>query len=247
MAQPTNRNEFIEWCLRKLGKPVIEINVSREQLEDRVDEAISYYWDYHFDGVEKTFLKHQVTQEDKDNKYITIPENIIGTVNIFNISTTALGSSNMFSAQYQFVQNHVHEISSYNMTNFYMNMMHLKFMEEILIGSQPIRYNRHINRLYIDTEWNNISIGQYIVAECYSVVDPEIYTDVWKDRWLQNYATALIQESWGRNLTKFVGMNLPGNVQFNGEQILSDAKETILRLQEEMISSYSLPVSDMMG
>lgn len=247
MAQPTNRNEFIEWCLRKLGKPVIEINVSREQLEDRVDEAISYYWDYHFDGVEKTFLKHQVTQEDKDNKYITIPENIIGTVNIFNISTTALGSSNMFSAQYQFVQNHVHEISSYNMTNFYMNMMHLKFMEEILVGSQPIRYNRHINRLYIDTEWNNISIGQYIVAECYSVVDPEIYTDVWKDRWLQNYATALIQESWGRNLTKFVGMNLPGNVQFNGEQILSDAKETILRLQEEMISSYSLPVSDMMG
>ena len=88
MPQPTTRKEFREFCLRKLGKPVIEINVDQDQADDRIDEALSYYWDYHFDGTEKTFLKHQVTQEDKDNGYITVPENIIGTIRIFNISST---------------------------------------------------------------------------------------------------------------------------------------------------------------
>jgi hypothetical protein len=247
MAQPTTRDEFREWCLRKLGKPVIEINVDRDQVEDRIDEALSYYWDYHFDGTEKTFLKHQITQTDKDNGYIDVPENIIGAVNIFSLNTSTLSPSNMFSAQYQFVLNHIHEIASYNLTNYVMNMSHLQFMEEILVGKQPIRYNRHVNRLYIDTDWNRLEVDNYIVAECYSIIDPNIYADVWKDRWLQSYATAKIKYQWGSNLTKFVGMNLPGNIQFNGEQILNDAAGEIEKLEEEMISSYSLPVSDMIG
>jgi hypothetical protein len=128
-----------------------------------------------------------------------------------------------------------------------MSMQHLQFMEEILVGKQPIRYNRHINRLHIDTDWGLLTEGDYIVAECYSIVDPTVYADVYKDRWLQNYATAKIKFQWGSNLTKFVGMSLPGNVQFNGEQILADAREEIQRLEEEMISSYSLPVVDMIG
>lgn len=247
MAQPTTRDEFREWCLRKLGKPVIEINVDRDQVEDRIDEALSYYWDYHFDGTEKTFFKRQITQEDKDNGYITIPENIIGVVNIFPLNLSYLSPTNMFSAQYQFVLNHIHEIASYELVNFYMSMAHLQFMEEILVGMQPIRYNRHVNRLYIDTDWDRLQVGSYVVAEAYSVVDPQTYTDVWKDRWLQSYATAKIKYQWGSNLTKFVGMNLPGNVQFNGEQILNDARDEILKLEEEMINSYSLPVSDMIG
>lgn len=247
MAQPTNRKEFKEWCLRKLGKPVIEINVDQDQVDDRVDEALSYYWDYHFDGAEKIFLKHQITQTDIDNGYIPVPENIIGVVNIFNLSSNAAFTNNMFSAQYQFILNHIHELTDYNLVHFYMSMQHLQFMEEILTGMQPIRYNRHINKLHIDTEWKNLSIGDYIVAEAYSIVDPNTYTDVWKDRWLQNYATAKIKYQWGSNLTKFTGMQLPGNVQFNGEQILNDAREEINRLEEEMIVSYSLPVHDLIG
>ena len=247
MAQPTTRDEFKEWCLRALGKPVIEINVDNTQVEDRLDESLSYYWDYHFDGTEKTFLKHQVTQTDKDNGYIDIPENIIGVVNLFPINMSYLSPTNMFSAQYQFILNHLHEIASYDLTNFVMNMSHLQFMEEILVGAQPIRYNRHINRMYIDTDWDRLDVGSYIVAECYRIVDPVTYTDVWKDRWLQKYATAKIKYQWGSNLTKFVGMNLPGNIQFNGEKILEDAKDEIRMLEEEMISSYSLPISDLVG
>ena len=128
-----------------------------------------------------------------------------------------------------------------------MSIENLQFMEKMLVGSQPIRYNRHINRLFIDTNWQNIATGNYIIVECYMIVDPNTYTDVWKDRWLQNYASAKIQEAWGRNLTKFTGMTLPGNVQFNGERILDDAVAEIRRLEDEMVSSYSLPIGDMIG
>jgi hypothetical protein len=247
MAQPTTRKEFKEWCLRKLGKPVIEINVDQDQVDDRVDEALSYYWDYHFDGTERLFYKHVITQEDKDNGYIPIPENIIGAVRVFNLSSNTLSTGNMFSAQYQFVLNHLHNLTDYNITHFYMSMQHIQFMEEILAGAQPIRYNRHVNKLYIDTDWEKLAIGNYIVAEAYQIVDPETYTDVWKDRWLQNYATAKIKYQWGSNLTKFEGMQLPGGLTFNGQQILQDAQAEIERLEEDMITSYSLPVMDMIG
>lgn len=247
MAQPTNRKEFKEWCLRKLGKPVIEINVDQDQVDDRIDEALSYYWDYHFDGTEKIYFKHQITQTDIDNRYIDVPENIIGVINIFNLSSTSTFSSDMFSAQYQFILNHIHELSDYNLTHFYMSMQHLQFMEEILVGKQPIRYNRHVNKLHVDTDWENLTPGEYIIAECYSVVDPEVYADVWKDRWLQNYATAKIKYQWGSNLTKFEGMQLPGGVTFNGSQILQDAQQEIEKLEEDMINSYSLPAIDMIG
>lgn len=246
MAQPTTRAEFKEWCLRKLGKPVIEINVDQDQVDDRVDEALSYYWDYHFDGTEKMYVKYQMTQTDLDNGYITVPENVIGVVNLFPIAGNLTGSG-MFSAQYQFILNNIQNFVNYDLVNYYMSFQHLAFMQELLSGRQPIRYNRHMDRLYIDMNKDKINVNDYIIYECYQIVDPEVYTDVWKDRWLQNYATAKIQETWGRNLTKFVGMQLPGGVQFNGERILDDAIAEIRRLEDEMLSSYSLPVHDLIG
>ena len=247
MAQPTTREDFKEWCLRKLGKPVIEINVDQDQVDDRVDEAIAYWNDYHFDGVEKTYLKHQITQTDIDNEYITIPEEIIGVVNIFPLSTSLTASTGMFNVQYQFVLNNIHDIVNYNLTNYYMTMHHLQFMEELLVGAQPIRYNRHVNKLYIDANWEKLNLDEYVIVEAYQVLDPLVYVDMWKDRWLQNYATAKIKYQWGANLTKFTGMQLPGGVQFNGEQILNDAREELQRLEEEMIVSYSIPVHDLIG
>ena len=71
MSSPITRDQFKENCLRRLGKPVIEINVDDDQVEDRIDEALRYYWDYHFDGSEKIYYKYQVTEQDKINKYIT--------------------------------------------------------------------------------------------------------------------------------------------------------------------------------
>ena len=246
MAQPTTKDQFKEWCLRKLGKPVIEINVDDDQVDDRVDESLSYYWDYHFDGAERTFLKHVVTADDKTNKYIPVAENIIGVVNLFDIGD-ALSVNNLFNIRYQFALNDIYDMSNYSLQHYMMAMQNIQFIEELLVGKQPIRYNRHVNRLHIDMDWARVNVGDYIVAECYQIVDPDVYTNVWKDRWLQNYATAKIKYQWGSNLTKFTAMQLPGGVTFNGEQILQDALAEIQRLEEEMISSYSLPVTDMTG
>ena len=97
MAVPASRSQFKEYCLRTLGKPVLEINVDDDQVEDRIDQALRYYWDYHFDGSEKLYYKHQVTSDDKTNKYITLPENIIGVVSIFDIGS-ALNTNNLFNS-----------------------------------------------------------------------------------------------------------------------------------------------------
>jgi hypothetical protein len=128
-----------------------------------------------------------------------------------------------------------------------MVMEHLALITEMLVGQQPIRYSRHKNRVYVDMDWGMINVGEYILIEAYEVLDPESWDQVWSDRWLQNYTTAKIKYQWGSNLTKFTGMSLPGGVQFNGEKILNDAQEEIQKFEQEMISSYSLPVSDMVG
>jgi hypothetical protein len=247
MAVPTTRATFKAYCLRKLGAPVIEINVDDDQVEDRIDEALKYYWDYHFDGTERVYYKHQVTETDITNKYITLPENIIGAVSIFNVGDPSIRSDDLFNIRYQIALNDLYTLTSVSMVPYYMAMEHLSMLTEMLVGKQPIRFNRHTDRLYVDMDWNSFNAGQFLLVEAYQVVDPETYTDAYGDRWLQNYATELIKRQWGANLTKFTGMQLPGGVSFNGEKILDDATAAIAKMEEEMISSYSLPILDMIG
>ena len=221
MAVPTDRNSFKEYCLRKLGKPVIEINVDDDQVEDRIDEALRYYWDYHFDGTDKIYYKYQITQQDKDNKYVTVPENIIGVVNIFDMGS-ALGTNNLFNIRYQIALNDLYTLTSVSMVPYYMALQHVQFLEQMLVGKQPIRYNRIINKLYIDMDWSLLNIGDYVIVEAYQVVDPDVYVKGYNERLLQNYAAALLKEQWGTNLKKFGGMQLPGGITFNGQQIYDE-------------------------
>lgn len=237
MAQPTTRTEFTEWCLRKLGKPVIEINVDQDQAQDRIDEALSYYWDYHFDGTERTFFKHQITASDITNQYITVPESIIGVINLFPVGSSITASTGMFNVQYQFVLNNMTDLTSYNLTHYYMTMQHIEFMQEILVGKPMIRYNKHVNKLFIDSSIDHWSVGNYIIIEAYDIIDPDEYADVWSERWLQNYAAVLVREQWGLNLTKFTNMQLVGGVSFNGDQILQEARAEREKMEEEAISN----------
>ena len=246
MASPTTRSEFKENCLRRLGKPVIEINVDDDQVEDRIDEALRYYWDYHFDGSEKIYYKYQVTNQDKINKYITMPENIIGVINIFDLGS-ALGTNNLFNIRYQIALNDLYTLTSVAMTPYYMALQHIQFLEYILVGKQPLRYNRHVNKLYIDMDWDRINTGEYIIVEAYEVVDPTTYTDAWSDRWLLRYAACLIKQQWGTNLKKFDGMKMPGGLTFNGQKIYDEATGEREVLEKEMIFTYSLPATDMIG
>lgn len=246
MAVPTTRSEFKEYCLRKLGKPVIEINVDDDQVEDRIDEALKYYWDYHFDGAEKLYYKHLITSTDIANKYITLPENIIGVVKLFPVGQS-LNTMSLFNIRYQIALNDLYTLTTQSMIPYVMAMQHIQFLEEILVGQKPVRYSRHKDRLFIDMDWGLAVEGQYFVVEAYQVVDPDTFPDVWSDRWLALYTTSLIKYQWGSNLTKFTGMVLPGGVQFNGEKIQDDAKAEIEALEQEMQTSYTLPAYHMVG
>jgi len=246
MAIPASRSEFKEYCLRSLGKPVIEINVDDDQVEDRIDEALRYYWDYHFDGTERIYYKHQITSQNISDKYITLPENIIGAVRIFNIGDPMV-TNNLFDIRYQIALNDLYTLTSVSMIPYYMMFQHVQLLEQMLVGQQPIRYNRHNDRLFVDMDWGKVNVGNYLIVEAYQVLDPDIYTDAWGDRWLSLYTTALIKRQWGSNLTKFSGLQLPGGVQFNGDKIYNDAITEIEAMEKEMSSSYSLPAFDMIG
>jgi hypothetical protein len=234
--------------LRALGKGILQINVTDEQVDDRIDEALKYYYDYHFDGSDRVYLRHQITATDITNKYIDTPENVIGITQIFDVGrSSSINVNNIFSFTYQYALHDMYNIHSTSMIPYYTARMNINLIEELLVGAQPVRYNRHMNRLYVDMDWSRVNEGDFLVVEAYQIVDPEEYTDVWSDRWLQRYTEALIKRQWGSNLKKFGGMQLPGGIIMNGQQIYEEAVEEIEKLEQEMITSYSLPVYDMMG
>lgn len=237
MAQPASREEFKDYILRKIGAPVIQINVSDEQVEDRIDEAVSFWRDYHYNGSQLVYLKHQITQDDVDRGYITLPQNLLGIQKIFDLDTSISTGSGIFNVQYQFVLNNLTDITGYSIQNYWMTMSHIEFLQEWLVGRPLIRYNKHVNKLYIDADKSSWNVGSYIVIEAYDIIDPDAYSDVWGDRWLQNYASVLVREQWGLNLTKFSNMQLVGGVSFNGDQILNDARQERQAMEEDAIRS----------
>ena len=247
MAVPSSREAFKSYCLRRLGEPVIDVNVDDEQVEDRIDEALKYYQDYHFDGTERVLIKHVVTATDVTNGYITLADNVIGINRILDVGQ-AVQSSNLFNIRYQIHLNDLFDLSASSYVPYVTAMRHVESLEELFVGKKPIRFNRHVNRLHIDMDWDNdVAVGEYIIVDAYRIVDGDTYTDIWGDRWLARYATALIKRQWGSNLTKFEGLQMPGGITFNGAKIYDDAESEIQKLEEEVLSAYSLPVQDMVG
>lgn len=245
--KPASREEFKDFCLRRLGAPLLEINVDDDQVEDCIEIALQYYHDYHYDGTQKVYLAHEVTQTDIDNKYLTIPESVIGVINIFDIGDS-YSTNNLFNLRYQIALNDLFAFNYGPFAPYYMALQNVALAEELFVGKQSLRFNRHTNKLYIDMDWSSkMVVGEYIIVEGYQLLDPDTYTDVYNDRWLKRYATAQIKKQWGENLKKFEGLQMPGAVTFNGQKIWDEALEEITQLEEEMINSYSLPVSDMLG
>ena len=324
MSTPTTRDEFKEHCLRRLGKPVINIEVTEEQVDDRVDEALRYYWDYHFSGSIKEYYKFQVSANNRPDRiyqvlitdggtnyantdtvvftgggganaaatlttdntgsiteititdvgdgyaiapevsitsgtgsnavlkaelggWLPLPENIIGVIRVFPLGDSLSSNQNIFNIRYQIALNDLYTLTSTSMVPYYSAFQHIGLIEEILVGKKFIRFNRHRNRVYLDLDWDMIVDGEYFLLEAYEVVDPAVYSDVWSDRWLQRYTTALIKRQWGYHLTKHRGMQMMGGIEFNGDKILQDAYDEIAKLEDEMINTYSMPVLDFIG
>jgi hypothetical protein len=335
MAIPNSKATLKSWCKRRLGHPVIEINVDDDQVDDRIDEALQYFYTFQYNGMQRVYLKHKITQADVDRANVNETETATdgnqltttlngalssgatsvtltdasqfpasGTITISaegvnpaetvtytaksgNVLTTSAltnnhgdgatvtsvhqvswstgqayipmpdsvqsvlrvlpfsdrGNLNMFDIRYQLRLNDLYDFSSQSVIHYQMTMMHLDFLDAILIGEKPIQFNVHQNRLYINMDWgDDISVGEYVIIECYRKLDPTTWTDIYNDLWLKKYATALIKKQWGENLMKFNGVTMLGGVTMNGETIYSEAKQDIENLEEESKLTWEEPL-----
>ena len=276
MSKPASRQELIDYALRQLGAPVLEINVSEEQLDDRLDDALQYFNERHFDGVEKMFLKYKFTQDDIDrgrarggqktagitttsatspmgtfnweenSNYIPIPDTIIGVERVFKLDNRTI-TSNLFNVNYQLFLNDIYWFSSTELVNYYVTKRYLEDIDWLLTTQKQIRFNQRMDRLYLDIDWSSVKAGEYLVIDCYRALDPNDYSRVWNDSFLKPYLTALIKRQWGQNLIKFQGVKLPGGIELNGRQLYDDAQREIDEIMNKMSSTYELPPLDMIG
>ena len=268
MANPATRETLKQYALRALGKPVIEINVDDDQLEDRLDEALQYFAQYHYDGIRRTYLKYQYTEADKTrmtgdsdesvtknsvttswkegNNFLVVPESVISVINIFPFSNKS--NMNLFDVRYQLRLNDLYDFSSTSIINYDIVLRHLDFLDHILVGEKPLRFNQHDNRLFIDMDWkNDLAVGEFIVIEAYRKLDPNTHTDVFNDIFLKRYVTALFKKQWGANLSKFDGVAMIGGVTLNGRQIYSESLQDIEKLETEIRSTFELNPAMIMG
>ena len=313
----TTRQNLVDYCLRRLGHPVVEINVDDDQIEDRVDEAFQYYRDFHYDAVEKVYLKTQITPStvtiagvnaasftngevitggtsaataivygalttstfyvfritgtftaaetitgassgttatlssialgNYDNQYVTLTDSVIGVERMIQLSnkTQAMG---MFDVRYQLMLNNIQSFTNTDIVYYSMLKTELQLINDLLTGQKPVRFNRHMNRLYIDMDWKaDVNVGDYIIIEAWRTLDPDTFTDVYGDGWLKKYLTALIKLQWGSNLKKFEGVQMPGGVTLNGQVIYNEAVEELKELREEAQNTYQLPTDFFTG
>ena len=375
MAKPSSRQELIDYCLRQLGEPVLEINVDDDQIEDLVDDAIQYFQERHFDGVERMYLKHQISQSDIDSSrsntvastgvksdtfnpessgvlnisasnivipnhglitgspvyysfgagstsigiattalagvgttsflgistdsvllyaiadnrnqirlaasssdassgvavtftgstgigsthfittkteftearnYIEIPDHVIGINGIFRFDDNTI-TQNMFSISYQIFLNDVYNFSSIEMLTYSMTKEYLETIQFLISPDKKVRYNKRGNRLYLDLDWKGVSKDEYIVIDCFRVLDPSENERIFNDSFLKRYLTALIKKQWGANMSKYTGVKLPGGIELNGRQIYEDALRDLAEIRQRMTFDYEVPPLDMIG
>lgn len=243
----TSRQGLIDYCLRSLGEPVIEINLDEQQIEDRIDESIEHYRTYHYDGIEKVYLKHEVTAEDIVNRWIPIPDYIYGVTRVFPAAAGSGNSKSMFNLQYQLRLNDLYDLTSVSVIYYQQVMNHLALLDHTLNGNTLYRFNRRTGKLYIDDAWQeNIVVGSYLLVECYRALDPITYTAVYGDAWLKHYSTALLKKQWASNIKKFSGLQLPGGVTIDGDKLYTEAVEEIKEL-EDTIQRKSAPLEFFLG
>jgi hypothetical protein len=317
MAAPSTRTEFKDYCLRRLGFPVIQINVDDDQVDDRIDDALQFFHDYHFDGVEKIYMKHRITQDDIDRKFIYCPDPVIFVTKIFPFDDSN-SSINMFDLRYQLRLHDLYDFTSVSYVSYEITMQHITTLNMLFSGYPQHRFNRHQNKIFLDIDWTrDATLGEYVVIECYRKLAPDTViltgtvtatntsnvmtgtgttfdqqilegdiitvggqdvqvnriisptqaylttnlatsvtsatatktgvSDVWDDRFLKQYATALIKYQWGTNLSKFAGVQMPGGVTLDGPRIMAEAQVEIDKIETEMQAYNVLPPEILTG
>ena len=285
MAKPTTRQEHVDYCLRKLGYPVLEINVDDDQIDDLVDDALQLFNERHFDGVERMYLKYKLTQDDIDRgtatintgsdntagivttsatstsisgygttvsnwyentNFLQVPDSIIGVNKIFKFDTSSI-SGGMFSIKYQLFLNDLYRFNSIELLQYSMTKTYLEDIDFLLTTDKQVRFNKSQDRLYLDIDWGTETAGNFLVLDCWRILDPTNFTGVWNDSFLKQYTTALIKRQWGQNLIKFKGVKLPGGLELNGREIYEDGQRDLEVVMERLKNEYELPPYDLIG
>ena len=277
MSKPNSRATLKDYCLRKLGYPVLEINVDDDQIDDLTDDAIQYFQERHFDGIERVFLKHKLTAADITTAKTTATttsattgisngitssgnaDSFLETNNYLKLPDHVIGvekvfkmdqntiSSGLFNIKYQIFLNDLYYYGALDLLNYTMTKTYLEDLSRIITPDTQIRFNKKQHNLYMDIDWNQINADTFIILDCYRLVDPGTATDVYNDWWLKRYLTALIKKQWGQNLIKFQGVMLPGGIQLNGRQIYDDAIKEIEEIEYSLKTEYELPPLDLIG
>lgn len=245
MAVPTTRQQFADYVLRKLGYPVIEVEVTGEQVDDRIDEGLKRYWQYHHDGTQRVYLDHVVDASTIANKYVTVGPEITGVVAIFDVGFPGYTSGDiLLNIPFQIFASDLQNIMSLSssVSNYVLLRVQLNTMAEFLLGKQLIRFNQHVNRVYLDVDEAKLKVGQHLVIEAWSRVSPEEYPDVWGDVWLGRYVTELTRLQWAVNLGKYANIKLPGGVVMNSGEMQNLALSKIQALEEELWNSSTPPL-----
>ena len=245
----SNRTEFKDYCLRNLGAPVIRINVADVQVEDRIDEALDLFYEEHVDAVEPSFILHTVTQTDIDNNSVPTNADVLA---IADVVIDKDSSSNFASVGYQMrkgmmedwiVTRHTN-ISDYVLMEGYYNLIRDTLGPR---GSQFVHVP-HANLITFNSDLASyLSVGDTVAIAAISKLDPNTNIDVWNDRWLKAYASALIKRQWGTNMKKHSGIELPGGVTLNGKEIYDEAMDEIRQLEEEVALRYGEPLGIIIG
>ena len=268
MASVSSREQLIDYAMRKLGAPVVEINVDYQQAEDRLDEALDFFTERHFDGVERCYFKHQITATDVTNGYITTTDigpvdgptgngpsgkDIVSVVRVLRFES---GTVNMFNVRYQWALNDVFGINrglaggggaeplaAYDSFRRYNSLI-----QDFFSPDKSIRFSKVTDKIHIDMDWSEATtVGEYLCVEAYAALDPIIYTKIFNDRMVKKYFTALLKKQWGMNMLKYDGIQLPGGVSLKGGEIYQQAEQEVEKLEEEILGQYELPVDFMTG
>ena len=280
MSKPTSRQGLIDYCLRRLGAPVLEINLADDQIDDLVDDALQYFQERHFDGVERMYLKYQLTQEDinrgsattggigvvtttgtstnvsglgtitsnfyETSNFIQVPDSVIGIEKVFKFDTSSI-SGGMFSIKYQLFLNDLYYFNSVDLLQYSMVKTYLEDIDFLLTTDKQIRFNKRQNRMYLDIDWRAQQVGNFLVIDCYRILDPNTFTNVYNDSFLKKYLTATMKRQWGQNLIKFIGVKLPGGIELNGRELYEDAERELADIKQRMSLDYELPPYDFIG
>jgi hypothetical protein len=242
---PQSRQDMILWCKRKLGYPVLEINVDQDQLEDMVDQALQMWREYHYDATIRTYLKHRITSQDINNEWIPCDDSIITVVRSLHYQESSI---NLFDLRYQLRLQDFYNFTNVSMVHYEITQEKLALLDWMLNPDQQIRFNRHTNRIYINLDWKNqVLVGDFIIFEVYAAIDGDEFSNVWDDRWLKAYTTALFKQQWGANMKKFIGTNLVGGVQMNGQQLFDEATRDIEKLETQLYNQYQAPMRMFLG